>query len=131
IQGSSGPIGHFSTSVKWHQPSQRAYASERFSALVLPRILSVLSSKLTFWPSARPERPARSTALMCTNTSLPPSLGWMKPKPFWPLNHFTVPVVIFFSQARTRIPRDDHAIIFNFDDVFGKGARRRVQQGTA
>jgi hypothetical protein len=23
---------------------------------------------------------------------LPPSSGWMKPKPFWPLNHFTVPV---------------------------------------
>src|SRR5581483_4618838 len=27
----------------------------------------------------------------------------MKPKPFWPLNHFTVPVVIFFSKARERI----------------------------
>src|SRR5689334_5484127 len=39
--------------------------------------------------------PARSTAEMCTNTSLPPSLGWMKPKPFWPLNHLTVPVDIF------------------------------------
>src|SRR6185437_2564412 len=25
----------------------------------------------------------------------------MKPKPFWPLNHLTVPVVIFFSKART------------------------------
>src|SRR5437588_4293980 len=23
----------------------------------------------------------------------------MNPKPFWPLNHFTVPVVIFFSKA--------------------------------
>src|SRR3954453_9674256 len=26
----------------------------------------------------------------------------MNPKPFWPLNHFTVPVVIFFSKAHTR-----------------------------
>jgi hypothetical protein len=32
----------------------------------------------------------RSTALMCTKTSLPPSSG--NPKPFWALNHFTVPV---------------------------------------
>ena len=32
------------------------------SALVLPRILSVFSSNETFWPSARPESPARSTA---------------------------------------------------------------------
>src|SRR6266478_203158 len=30
-------------------------------------------------------------ALMCTKTSWPPSSGWMKPKPFWMLNHFTVP----------------------------------------
>jgi hypothetical protein len=29
----------------------------------------------------------------------------MNPKPFWPLNHFTVPVVIFFSKAHTRAPR--------------------------
>jgi hypothetical protein len=28
---------------------------------------------------------------------LPPSSGWMKPKPFWPLNHFTVPFDITFS----------------------------------
>src|SRR6201989_3036538 len=38
--------------------------------------------------------PARSTAEMWTNTSLPPSLGWMKPKPLVALNHFTVPVAI-------------------------------------
>ncbi len=26
----------------------------------------------------------------------------MNPKPFWPLNHFTVPVVMIFSKARKR-----------------------------
>jgi hypothetical protein len=57
-RGSSGQHRHFCTSVKWPQ------ASDRFSALAFPRILSVLMSKVTFWPSARPERPARSTALM-------------------------------------------------------------------
>ena len=36
---------------------------ERFSADDLPRFGSVLISKLTRWPSARPGRPARSTAL--------------------------------------------------------------------
>jgi hypothetical protein len=58
-------------------------------------------------------------------------LGWINPKPFWLLNHFTVPVVIVFSKAQARTPRDNHAIKFNFVDVFGKGARRRIQQGTA
>src|SRR4051812_218909 len=42
---------------------------------------------------------ARSTAEMCTNTSWPPSSGWMKPKPFWPLNHFTTPVAISVSPS--------------------------------
>src|SRR5262249_4077585 len=42
----------------------RNQISARFSALVLPRILSVFSSKDTFCPSPRPVRPARSTALM-------------------------------------------------------------------
>src|SRR5689334_17257283 len=36
--------------------------------------------------------PARSTAEMWTNTSGPPPSGWMKPKPFCALNHFTVPM---------------------------------------
>src|SRR5687768_2886962 len=31
----------------------------------------------------------------CTNRSLLPSSGVMKPKPFASLNHFTVPVLIF------------------------------------
>src|SRR5262249_25818600 len=74
----SGPSLPFQYIREMAQPTQ---ARDRFSALTLPRILSVFSSKLTFWPSARPESPARSTALICTNTSLPPSLGWIKPKP--------------------------------------------------
>jgi hypothetical protein len=48
----------------------------------------------TFRPSLRLDIPARFIALMCTKTSLPPSSGWMNPKPFWLLNHFTVPVVM-------------------------------------
>ena len=35
--------------------------------------------------------PERSTALIWTKTSLPPASGSMNPKPFWLLNHFTVP----------------------------------------
>jgi hypothetical protein len=37
---------------------------------------------------------ARSTALIWTNTSLPPPSGWMKPKPLVALNHLTVPAAI-------------------------------------
>src|SRR6266568_1305592 len=56
----------------------------------------------------------------------------MNPKPFWPLNHFTVPVVIFLLQrAHMCIPRDAHAEPFQFVDVDGKGARGHIQQGTA
>src|SRR6185312_13951151 len=50
--------------------------------------------------------PARSTALMCTNTSREPSLGVMKPKPFWVLKNFTVPVAIVaisFGELRFRL----------------------------
>src|SRR5262249_34856014 len=36
----------------------------------------------------------RSTALMCTNTSFDPSVGWMNPNPFCELKNFTVPVAI-------------------------------------
>src|SRR5882672_1948681 len=50
------------------------------------------SSNVTRCPSARSRIPAFSSALMCTNTSLPPSSGAMNPKPFVLLNHFTVPV---------------------------------------
>ena len=74
----------------------RAYdhAARRFSAEALPVFRSATTSKETFCPSLRLPIPARSTALMCTKTSLPPSSGWMNPKPFWPLKNFTVPFVI-------------------------------------
>src|SRR5262245_4484087 len=55
---------------------------------------SFSTSKLTAWPSRRPLRPERSTALTCTKTSGPPPSGAMNPKPFAMLNHFTVPVAI-------------------------------------
>src|SRR5438045_3676911 len=44
---------------------------------------------------------------MCTNTSAPPSSGWMKPKPLVALNHFTVPVCMgsSLSEMRTRARR--------------------------
>jgi len=35
------------------------------------------------------------------------------------------------QSAHKRVPRDNHAIAFIFVDVFGKGARGRIQQGTA
>src|SRR3990167_1287100 len=38
--------------------------------------------------------PERSTALIWTNTSLPPPSGWMNPNPLVALNHLTVPVAI-------------------------------------
>src|SRR5882757_7240895 len=41
--------------------------------------------------------PARSTAEMWTNTSFPPSAGWMKPKPFCELKNLTVPVAMTAS----------------------------------
>src|SRR5436190_19325206 len=38
--------------------------------------------------------PAASTAVACTNTSLPPPSGAIKPKPLEVLKNFTVPIVI-------------------------------------
>ena len=43
----------------------------------------------------RDRQKAIKTAEMCTKTSLPPSSGWMKPKPLVGLNHFTVPIAMF------------------------------------
>src|SRR5215468_3240819 len=68
--------------------------ARRLSADDLPVRRSATTSKVTFCPSFSPCIPARSTALMCTKTSLPPLSGCIKPKPFWTLNHFTVPCVI-------------------------------------
>src|SRR6516225_11377458 len=69
----------------------------RFSADSLPRLLTT-----SYWmvcPSLRVLNPARSTAEMWTNTSLPPPWGWINPYPFVGLNHFTVPVAIVSSPA--------------------------------
>jgi hypothetical protein len=63
----------------------------RLSAEDLPVLRSATTSKAIFCPSLRARMPARSTALMWTKTSLPPSSGWIKPKPFWSLKNFTVP----------------------------------------
>jgi hypothetical protein len=38
---------------------------------------------------------------------------------------------MIFSKAHTRVFRGYRANRFNFVDVFGKGARGRIQQGTA
>src|ERR1700722_5034194 len=69
-------------------------ATFRFPADERPVRLSATISKATFCPSLSSLSPARSTALIWTNTSLPPSSGWMKPKPFVALNHLTVPIAI-------------------------------------
>src|SRR5689334_13065799 len=71
--------------------SSRAWRQTlRFSAEVLPRLAT--SSYSTVCPSLSVERPAFSTAEICTKTSLPPVLGWINPKPLVGLNHFTVPL---------------------------------------
>ena len=74
-----------------------------------------------FWPSLSEPRPARSTALMWTNTSLPPSSGCMKPKPFVALNRLTVPVVILTSPrcANARCPHDPRASSIRFHRCLG------------
>src|SRR5262249_50323579 len=71
-----------------------AQTERRLSAEDLPVLRWATFSWAIFCPSLRVCMPARSTALMCTNTSFPPSSGWMNPNPFWLLNHFTVPCVI-------------------------------------
>src|SRR5579871_3503547 len=54
--------------------------------------------------------PARSTAVMWTNTSAPPLVGWINPKPFCALNHLTLPVAITRSSNHrhsTAAPKRD------------------------
>src|SRR5689334_8529336 len=51
---------------------------------------------------------------MWTKTSLEPSCGSMKPKPFWALNHFTVPVDIA-SLRSGRVPqRRGTSVLFDW-----------------
>src|SRR3981081_2513025 len=59
----------------------------------LPRCST--TSKATLPPWTRPLEPAFRTALICTNTSLPPRAGAIKPSPFETLNHLTVPLGAF------------------------------------
>src|SRR5215211_417447 len=63
----------------------RAYAVWMLLTAILPERRSSAVSKETFWPSTSPRIPARSRAVAWTNTSLEPSSGWIKPKPFWSL----------------------------------------------
>src|SRR6202044_1144886 len=58
-------------------------ADFKLSAEDLPVRLSATTSYSIFCPSFRSRMPARSTALICTNTSGPPASGWINPKPFW------------------------------------------------
>jgi hypothetical protein len=62
--------------------------------LLAPLGHDVVTDLLAF---QRLRMPARSTALMFTNTSLLPLLGAMNPKPFRVLKNFTVPVAIMAS----------------------------------
>src|SRR3954454_3319396 len=63
-----------------------------------------LVSNSTWSPSLSDLKPDASMALKWTKTSLLPSSGVIKPKPFASLNHFTVPLAIAIAlslEART------------------------------
>jgi len=68
--------------------------------LVRPRVPPFKSSMGVRWtvgrrttsPSARDRKPGAWTSVWCTKTSSPPSLGVMKPKPFFESHHLTVPL---------------------------------------
>ena len=64
-------------------------ASFIFAAASLPR--SDRFSYVTRCPSFNPVRPAACRASCARETSFPPFSGWINPKPFVALNHFTVP----------------------------------------
>src|SRR5215471_6213992 len=53
----------------------------------------------TLSPSFSERRPAASTAVAWTNTSLAPPSGEINPKPFDELKNFTVPVAIIAPHA--------------------------------
>src|SRR5215210_8910531 len=53
----------------------RPYAVWMLLTAILPERRSSAVSKETFWPSTSPRRPARSSAVAWTNTSLPPLSG--------------------------------------------------------
>src|SRR2546421_9820058 len=55
-----------------------------------------VTSNETFWPSFSDLKPVPWIELWWANKSLPPPSGMLKPKPLESLNHFTVPVAMFF-----------------------------------
>src|SRR5262249_47755578 len=86
--------GLFASAIEFPEyPGEPRQATRRLSAADLPERRAAPDFEGDILSSRRVPRPARSTALMCTNTSLPPSSGWMKPKPLVALNHFTVPML--------------------------------------
>src|SRR5690348_8308138 len=89
-------------------------------------------SNVTCWPSFSVRRPAACTAVTCTNTSLPPPSGEMKPKPLVVLKNFTVPVVIsvfhFNDFTRGEMPFVN-AGDFSSGKVFDCLVRARTQGG--
>src|SRR5580700_5210216 len=63
-----------------HDAATSSYpVTTRLTAFGPLPFLSGSTSKLMRWPSTSDFSPARSTAVMCTNTSRPPSSGLMKP----------------------------------------------------
>src|SRR4029079_12421912 len=81
----------------------------RFTAFGPLPFLSGSTSKLMRWPSFRPFSPACSTAVMCTNTSRPPSSGLIKPYPRSPLKNFTTPVCAIGKLLSPLLRRRPHA----------------------
>src|SRR6516164_232749 len=91
-------VRHSDTGNLGRLPPANGHLTLRLTADSFPRLLSISYS--TVCPSFSELRPARSTAEMWTNTSLPPPPdGCMKPYPFVGLNHFTVPVGISVSKV--------------------------------
>src|ERR1700684_1488381 len=66
---------------------------------------------------------------MWTKTSLPPASGWIKPKPFWALNHFTVPVVIDVTFRMSMFARSKNGRVIKSSEriALGPGTRSEEQ----
>src|SRR4029077_5116338 len=93
-QQSGEPPRSFTPNVAAVQP-----VTTRLTAFGPLPFLSGSTSKVMRWPSFNDFKPARSTAVMCTNTSRPPSSGLMKPYTRSPLTNLTVPVIAIDNSA--------------------------------
>src|SRR6516164_7732926 len=80
------------------------------------------TSKLTFWPSWRVLKPWAWISEKCAKRSSLPSSGVMNPKPFASLNHFTVPVAIFWVLQKCCIKVWHHA--------FRQGVNHSMSEGS-